>query len=110
MKMFDQNPSPPLKNNIPLKYPAEKIFEISTLYSSQDFAILRSVVNQGIDSRLEGFTRSAFIDRPKENRFYFRFVQSEIQILIRRLLEMETEKSELMADDIVLVAYGVEII
>lgn len=71
---------------------------------SADYKMFVSVVNQGIDSHLEGFTKSEF--GPQEqceecvDRFVFNFHVSELPILIRRLEELETEEAEMWAYDI----------
>ena len=74
--------------------------------------------NMGIDSRLEGFTKSTFRwilktivpDKWVEQRLQCEVHLSEMQILIRRLLELETEEAESLADSIVYVQYDVEVI
>lgn len=56
------------------------------------------VVNQGIDSHLEGFTQSSFSD---DGRTLFAKVHpDEVSIFIRRLREYEDEDADLLADDI----------
>lgn len=62
-------------------------------------------VNQGIDSRLEGFTRSKFSDNG--HRLTSEVHPEELQVLVRRLTESGDEDAELLADDIVTVAYEV---
>jgi len=63
-------------------------------------------VNQGIDSRLEGFTRSTFSD--DGHRLACDVHPDELQILVRRLADSGDEDAELLADDIVTVAYEME--
>ena len=83
---------------------------------SDDFLLFAKIVNQGIDSRLEAFTESEFID--KDNRFLFRFADSEIQILLRRLFELSTcqdmlffnENASQWENDILQHKYGYETI
>jgi len=60
-------------------------------------------VNQGIDSRLEGFTRSTFSDNG--HRLTSEVHPDELQVLIRRLADSEDEDAALLAEDIVAVAY-----
>lgn len=67
-----------------------------------DFKMFVSVVNKGIDSHLEAFTKSQFGVQDNDNgRFVFNFHRSELHILIRRLEEMiddtedETEAQEI---------------
>jgi len=61
-------------------------------------------VNQGIDSRLEGFTRSAFSDNG--HRLNCEVHAEELPILVRRLADSGNEDAELLADDLVEVAFG----
>jgi len=56
-------------------------------------------VNQGIDARLEGFTKSSFHDNGR--RLECKVHDDELQILIRRLLEIGTDEAGELADDIV---------
>jgi len=84
------------------------MFDMSLTFD--DFDAVERAVNQGIDSRLEGFTRSSF---EVENvmgvwRLQCQVHEYELQILIRRLLEDGDLHSELLADDIVYIQYGVE--
>ena len=79
------------------------MFEITTPLGSTDLEIFIAVVNQGIDSRLEGFTRSKFTDNGQ--RAILQFDERELPILIRRLIELETEAADMWADDIVEAAY-----
>ena len=81
---------------------------ISCHKMSNDSILFRKVVNMGIDSRLTGFTKSEF--HKDGNRFYFNFDDSELEILVRRLLSIGTEKAESWADDIINEVYGIEII
>ena len=58
--------------------------------ASDDFRLFESLVNQGIDAHLEGFTLSEFGFRRYDSlglRAYFNFHLSEIHLLIRRLEE-----------------------
>ena len=85
-------------------------FEMSLNWA--DTKIFKRVIQRGIDSRLEGFTRSIFWHT--SDKFVIRLEckihPSEMQILIRRLLELETEQAEMLADDIVRIYYDEEII
>lgn len=83
-------------------------FNISCLIGSEDYTNLKRCIDQGIDSRLEGFTQSHFSIRG--DRLECNVHLSELQILVRRLLEMEIESSELLADDIIQIHYGIELI
>ena len=68
------------------------LLQINCRQGTQDFDLFLSIVNQGIDSRLEAFTKSVFQLEPTENRINFCFHQDEMQILIRRLTEKLEEK------------------
>lgn len=83
-------------------------FDCSFPVGSDDYKNIVAVVNQGIDSRLEGFTRLIYEIDPYDGRLFCYFHNSEMQILIRRLLELETEEAESLADSIVLIEYGHE--
>jgi hypothetical protein len=86
------------------------MFEMSLTY--EDITSVRNAVNLGIDSRLEGFTKSSF--EWNHNRVVTRLEcqihPSEMQILIRRLLEDGSGNAEMLADTIVMVEYGYETI
>lgn len=64
-------------------------FPIETPYSSKDYEIMKSVVNVGIDSSLEAFTKSEFKKSPHFNdKFLWNIHTSELPILYRRLEEL----------------------
>lgn len=75
---------------------------ITTPVGSPDDKLFTDVVNQGIDSHLEGFTKSKFEIKNAStgNRKVFNFHKSEIPILIRRLEEIGTEEAYQWARDI----------
>ena len=81
--------------------------DISVYIHSDDMKMFQDIVNQGIDSRLEGFTKSTFYQDLQ--RYYFDFVPSEIQILLRRMLILKTENANQWVFDIVNCYYGYEI-
>lgn len=66
----------------------------------------KKVVKQGIDSRLEGFTRSRFSD--DGHRLTCDVSEDELQIFVRRLLELDTEEAGMLADDICQVEFHAE--
>lgn len=75
----------------------DNFIEIEVNPNSKDFKIFKSVVNQGIDSHLEGFTKSKFGYRNYESigkKAYFNFHKSEKDILLRRLQEMFDETGD----------------
>jgi hypothetical protein len=76
-----------------------------------DYEIVEHIVNQGIDSRLEGFTKSVFYWEIVSGiqRLECKINSSEMQILIRRLLEDGGEDGEMLADDIVRIHYDCEV-
>jgi len=80
------------------------MFEISCHRISEDFLMFRSVINQGIDSRLEAFTESDFTTA--DMRLYMNFSDSELSVLLRRLLELEDDHADQWVDDIVEAKYG----
>lgn len=86
----------------------DKYFNISVPVWSDDMKLFTEIVNIGIDARLEGFVKSKFYQNG--NRYYLDFHREELQILVRRLYEHETEEAESWADDIVQMEYGIEII
>ena len=83
-------------------------FEITVPIGGVDEELFILVVNQGIDARLEGFTKSKFTDNGR--RVILNFHDSELTVLLRRLLEIETFEADQWADDIVYSRYGFETI
>jgi len=70
---------------------------------SQDAKLFTAVVNQGIDSHLQAFTKSKFKHGNGdygEPRLILDFHVSELPLLVRRLHELETEEAEQWANDI----------
>ena len=67
-------------------------FDISCYWGGGDRALFQSVINQGIDARLEAFTESKFKFDPVSGR-----------------LELETEEADRWVSDIILAEYGKEI-
>lgn len=66
-----------------------EFFPIETPYSSEEYNILKQVVNMGIDSHLEGFVKSKFMKSPSfNNKYRWEFDYSELPILYRRLQEL----------------------
>lgn len=67
-------------------------FPIETPYDSEDYKLMKNVVNKGIDSSLEGFTKSEFKKSPHfNNKFLWNIHTSELPILYRRLQELSDE-------------------
>lgn len=61
-------------------------FPIETTYDSEDYKLMKNVVNKGIDSNLEAFTKSKFGKSHNfNNKFLFDIHISELPILYRRL-------------------------
>lgn len=75
-----------------------KRFEITCRINGSDYELFKSVVNQGIDSHLQGFTESKF--SYKDSRLVMDFALVELPILVRRLDELGTEEAELWSQDI----------
>lgn len=84
------------------------MFQITIPLGSGDLDVFIKAVNQGIDSRLEGFTRSKFTDNGQ--RAILDFHPAELPIIIRRLIELDQDLADEWADDIVTAQYGQEII
>jgi len=86
------------------------MFDMSLTFD--DFDAVERAVNLGIDSRLEGFTRSKFEVENVHgvNRLQCQIHPDEMQILIRRLLESGDCHDEDLADNIVYIEYGHETI
>jgi len=84
--------------------PQEEIefLPISTPAGSPDDKLFTDVVKQGIDSHLEGFTKSKFEikNASNGNRRIFNFHKSEIPILLRRLEGIGTEEALQWKEDI----------
>lgn len=82
---------------------------ISIPFCNSDLQLFIAVVNQGIDSHLEGFVESVFAD--DSERAWLFFHVDELSILLRRLGEVDDEMQE-SADswlsDIVQLQYGEE--
>lgn len=70
---------------------SKEFFQITTYCNSEDAKLFVSVINQGIDSYLEGFTQSKFYW--KDSRLIMEFHRTELPILIRRLEEEGTENA-----------------
>jgi len=80
------------------------MFNMSLVGNDRENGI--KVVNQGIDSRLEGFTRSRFSD--DGYRLTCDVSKEELQIFVRRLLELDTDEAGMLADDICQVEFHAE--
>jgi len=88
--------------------------------NTEDAKHVIEAVNQGIDSRLTGFTKSTFewVDHgfpfkggwAANPKLHCAIDESEMEVLLRRLLELGTEEAEMLADDIAYVHYGYETI
>lgn len=79
-----------------------EFLKIETPIGSQDDQLFINVVNQGIDSHLEGFTKSKFNvnDTSIGKRRAFNFHKEEIPVLVRRLEEIGTDEAIQWAEDI----------
>ena len=97
-----------------------KNLDVSFRVGSDDHKIFANVINKGIDSRLEAFTKSEF--KELNGRIYLSFNPSEFGLLLRRLCELEDsfsysedheenwENVYLWINDIVYALYEIEII
>lgn len=84
---------------------ADKPLNITVPLCTSDYELFRSVIEQGIDSHLEGFTESSFEEKMVDGqpRLVMSFVGKDIPILIRRLEELGedgNEEAEGWANDI----------
>jgi hypothetical protein len=86
-------------SNNELNETTDDIFPITVPIGSEDDKLFTSIVNQGIDSHLEGFTKSKFGVKGGERRV-FNFDKSELPILLRRLEELGTEEALQWKNDI----------
>ena len=92
--------------------------DISCRHITDDSDLFISVINQGIDARLEAFVKSKF--RSESGRLALSFHPDEVQILLRRLCEIyeakatddpyENEHVGLWIEDIMLAQYGYEVV
>ena len=75
---------------------------ITTPVGSPDDKLFTEVVNQGIDSHLEGFTKSKFEIKNSSlgNRRIFNFHRSELPVLLRRLEEIGSPEALQWKEDI----------
>jgi hypothetical protein len=94
MSRLDKTFKPKLNEGVE----SNEYLPITTPLSSADDKLFTGIVNQGIDSHLEGFTQSKFDVRG--NRRIFNFHKSELPILLRRLEELGTEEALKWKDDI----------
>ena len=97
-----------------------KNLDVSFRVGSDDHKIFANVINKGIDSRLEAFTKSEF--KELDGRIYLSFNPSEFGLLLRRLCELEDSFSysedheetwdnlDSWINDIVYTLYEIEII
>ena len=91
MSRLDKTFKPKL--NEEFDQPVNDFFPITTPIGSEDDKLFVEIVNQGIDSHLEGFTKSKFSVENTSigKRRKFDFHKSELPILLRRLEELGTE-------------------
>ncbi len=77
---------------------SEDFFPITTPIGSDDDKLFINIINKGIDSHLEGFTKSIFSN--KNGRRIYNFHKTELPILLRRLEELGTDEALQWKDDI----------
>jgi len=77
-------------------------FQITTPVNSSDAKLFTKIVNQGIDSNLEGFTKSKFDTKQTTDgrRLVLDFYKDELPILLRRLEEDGSEEALSWVEDI----------
>ena len=76
----------------------EGFFPITMVLGSDDSKLFAQAINVGIDSHLEGFTKSKF--SKKGDRLVLEFALSELPILLRRLEEIGTPEALSWKEDI----------
>ena len=86
----------------PLQETSDDFLEITTPVNSVDEKLFISIINQGIDSNLDGFIKSKFNVRKGNlgDRRVFNFHKSELPILLKRLENIGTEEALQWKDDI----------
>lgn len=84
---------------------------VSFLVGTPDYHLFVDIWNQGIDSRLEAFTKSEYKFRGTMvgNRLIISFHPDEMSILLRRLSEVNTEKADMWIGDILYFYYDKEV-
>jgi len=87
--------------------------DISCMIWSEDGKLFMDVIDQGIDSRLEAFTKSTF--KVEDGRLHMAFHPAEVPLLLRRLCEVyensneDDEQCGLWIEDIMMAQYGMEV-
>jgi len=67
-------------------------FPIETPYDSEDYKLMKSVINKDTDSNSSGFVKSEFRKSPNfNNKFLWNIHESELPILYKRLEELYNE-------------------
>jgi hypothetical protein len=74
-----------------------KEFPISVPINTEDYALFKDIIEQGIDARLEAFVDSNF--HHLDGRLLMYFAPCELTTLLRRLLEVGSENAEQWAVD-----------
>ena len=106
MQRLDKSFNPKLNEDFnPVKEEEETnpdFLPITTPVGSPDDKLFTEVVNQGIDSHLEGFVKSKFEIKNSSlgNRRIFNFHREEIPILLRRLEEIGTPEALQWKEDV----------
>jgi hypothetical protein len=79
-----------------------EFFNINMPINSEDAKLFTDIINQGIDSHLEGFTKSKFNikEDSRGKRLNLDFHKSELPILLRRLEELGNDEALSWKDDI----------
>jgi len=73
-------------------------FKIETPYNSEDYKMMKNVVNKGIDSHLEAFTKSKF--ERGADKFVWNIHNSELPLLYRRLQDLFNETGNFDYEDL----------
>jgi len=93
----------------------DNFFEITCYKGKRDARLFLDVLGEGVI----GMNFGMFCDNPESfeksghvsghNRLFFSFHKSEIQLLLRRLQEIDTQEADSWVTDIVETYYGVEL-
>ena len=75
---------------------------ITCCLHTDDYKLFRGIIEQGIDAHLEAFTESKFEEKMVDHtpRLCMDFIGKDLDILLRRLEELDTEESVQWAEDI----------
>ena len=87
-----------------------KNLDISCYIGLDDFDLFKDIVNQGIDARLEAFTKSKFKVNEDDRRLYMDIDTSELSVFMRRLSKIgeDDNNADQWEDDILDIYFGID--